>query len=405
MLAMYHPKSGWIFTTVANFLRRLSGSPDNMHESSVHQNLFNSLNCDKISILTGNNGTGKSRFFEMVSSTVSEDVQTGSSKFSQLVCFSGTHNDKYPRSVWSRSIENDKISYLGYRVGNNMISDIAPFRKIIHSILNIDFDALADQSVRNIDAIKYCLEKIGISSTINLRLRYGKNKKSELSGYISSDVPIDLLEIHRIEKRSEIISHLHDGSLSVQTLSVDRMGSSFLLADLSSGERAYMIALFGAMFCVKPEALVLFDEPENSLHPAWQKSIIPDFQEVFKRRQISVTTVLATHSPLIASSPENKSTFTCNFPSEQAWHPSDLNGKTSDAALKDQFDIYSSRSPEVIRLVQRILKFISKGDVRSPELLSSIDVLISYELAPAPGDPLHNILRTLKHVRQNNELP
>jgi predicted ATP-binding protein involved in virulence len=261
------------------------------------------------------------------------------------------------------------------------------------------------QNEESIGALKYCLEKLGIGSTIKMRLRYGKNKKSELVDYISNDASIDLLKISQTENRLEILSHLIDGTLSLQTLTVEKNGTPFSLSDLSSGERAYMIALLGALFCVKPQALILFDEPENSLHPAWQKSILRDFQEVFAKRQIIVTTVLATHSPLVASSSSNRHTFTCNFPSEQTWHQSDLNGKTSDSALKEQFEVYSSRSPEVIRLVQRILKFISKGDLQSSGLLSSIDELISYKLDPTPGDPLHNILRTITHVRWNNELP
>lgn len=385
--------------------RRYGRILDNMHETSIHENLLASLNLEKVSILTGNNGTGKSRFFEMIASRVSENILSGRSKFSQLTCLSGTHNDKYPRSVWSGKSQKDEVVYLGYRVGNNMISDIAPFRRIAFSILGSDrnFDEL--RSDTHIDGIKYCLEKIGIGSTINLRLRYGKNKKSELSNYISSDIPVDLLELERLENRLEIISHLRDGGLSIQTLSVERKGSTYTLADLSSGERAYMIALFGAMFCVRPQALVLFDEPENSLHPAWQKSIIPDFQEVFKRRKVRVTTVLATHSPLVASSSANELTYTCNLPNEQAWHTSDLNGKTSDTALKEQFDVYSSRSPDVVRLVQRILKYIAKGDLSSAELQSSIDLLMSYRLTPKQGDPMYNILKTLKYVRQNHELP
>lgn len=381
-----------------------SGSEE-MNKENTYGNLLNELAIGKTSILTGNNGTGKSRFFEMVSLDTVENLKEGRSKFSQLACFSGTHNDKYPRSVWWQAKGRIDVCYLGYRVGNNMISDLAPFRTITRSMLTPNDVRDSQESLFFINALEYCLDKIGIDRTIKLRFRYGKNKKSELSEYISSELTLDLFDILKTKNREQIFEYLDNGSLLLQTLVVERAGSSFLISDLSSGERAYMIALLGALFCVKPRALVLFDEPENSLHPAWQKSILRDFQEIFAKRGVSITTVIATHSPLVAASSDNRYTYTCNFPNEQKWRESRLNGKTSDAALKDQFDLYSSRSPEVIRLVQRALKFISKGDLKSVDLMLSIDKITSLDLQPEAGDPLRNIIKTLKHVRQHNELP
>mgnify|MGYP001162020379 CR=1 FL=1 len=69
-----------------------------MNKENTYRNLLNELALGKTSILTGSNGTGKSRFFEMVSSDTVEDLEKERSKFSQLACFSGTHNDKYPRT-------------------------------------------------------------------------------------------------------------------------------------------------------------------------------------------------------------------------------------------------------------------------------------------------------------------
>lgn len=376
-----------------------------MNKENTYRNLLNELALGKTSILTGSNGTGKSRFFEMVSSDTVEDLEKERSKFSQLACFSGTHNDKYPRSVWWQEKDRRNVCYLGYRVGSNMISDIAPFRTITRSMLTPNEPRNSQESQFFINALEYCLDKIGIGRTIKLRFRYGKNKKSELSEYISSELSLDLFDILKTKNREEIVAYLDERSLLLQTLVVERAGSSFLISDLSSGERAYMIALLGALFCVKPHALVLFDEPENSLHPAWQNSILRDFQEIFAKRGVSITTVIATHSPLVAASSDNRYTYTCNFPNEQKWRESRLNGKTSDAALKEQFDLYSSRSPEVIRLVQRALKFISKGDLRSADLMLSIDRIVSLDLQPEVGDPLRNIIKTLKYVRQHNELP
>lgn len=166
-----------------------------------------------------------------------------------------------------------------------------------------------------------------------------------------------------------------------------------------------MIALFGALYCVRAKSLIFFDEPENSLHPGWQKSIVKDLREVLVLKNLEATILVATHSPLIAGSVQNEDAVTCNFPSSQQWQFSDLYGKTSDTTLKDQFNIFSSRSSVVIRLTQKCLNHIAKGDFVSVELHDSINQLLALDLKPEPGDPMRNILKTLSYVKENHDLP
>jgi predicted ATP-binding protein involved in virulence len=166
-----------------------------------------------------------------------------------------------------------------------------------------------------------------------------------------------------------------------------------------------MIALLGALYCAKAESLIFFDEPENSLHPGWQKSILRDLRQVLALQNLRTTILVATHSPLIAGSIQNQDAVTCNFPSGQSWQLSDLFGKTSDTTLKNQFNIFSSRSTDVIRLTQKCLNYIAKGDLTSTELHTSIEQLLALNLEPEPGDPMRNILKTLTFVKDHYDLP
>lgn len=65
--------------------------------------------------------------------------------------------------------------------------------------------------------------------------------------------------------------------------------------DLSSGEQHELVLLYELLFKVKPDSLVLIDEPELSLHVGWQAQFLKDLQEITKLADLDV--LMATHSP------------------------------------------------------------------------------------------------------------
>ena len=69
------------------------------------------------------------------------------------------------------------------------------------------------------------------------------------------------------------------------------------LSELSSGEQHELVLLYELLFEVKKGSVILIDEPELSLHVAWQKRFIPDIQEIQRLRGLKI--VIATHSPQI----------------------------------------------------------------------------------------------------------
>lgn len=67
------------------------------------------------------------------------------------------------------------------------------------------------------------------------------------------------------------------------------------LASLSSGEQHELVLFYELLFKVEPNALVLLDEPEISLHLAWQQQFLGDLVEMVKLSSFDV--LVATHSP------------------------------------------------------------------------------------------------------------
>ncbi len=71
------------------------------------------------------------------------------------------------------------------------------------------------------------------------------------------------------------------------------------LDNLSSGEQHQLVIVFDLLFDVKPDSLILIDEPELSMHVVWQKNFISGLQEMIGLNSFDV--ILATHSPFVVA--------------------------------------------------------------------------------------------------------
>jgi predicted ATPase len=72
------------------------------------------------------------------------------------------------------------------------------------------------------------------------------------------------------------------------------------LDDLSSGEQQIVLMLVEITRHIKQGGIVLLDEPEISLHPAWQRGLMAALDKVIEQYDAQV--ILATHSLEIATS-------------------------------------------------------------------------------------------------------
>lgn len=95
----------------------------------------------------------------------------------------------------------------------------------------------------------------------------------------------------RFQYKSLTIDREH--GFSVLTDSKD----SIRLDDLSSGEQHQLVVLYELLFRVPRNGLVLVDEPEISLHVAWQARFLTDLLDILKLTD--AYGVVATHSPVI----------------------------------------------------------------------------------------------------------
>ncbi|MCR6661801.1 MAG: ATP-binding protein [Luteimonas sp.] len=74
-------------------------------------------------------------------------------------------------------------------------------------------------------------------------------------------------------------------------------GDDLRIDQLSSGEQHEIVLLYNLLFRVAPNTLVLIDEPELSLHIAWQRKFLPELLEI--TASAGIDALVATHSPSI----------------------------------------------------------------------------------------------------------
>lgn len=129
--------------------------------------------------------------------------------------------------------------------------------------------------------------------------------KSVLSVYVS-DTEQKLGVLDKLAAKIDILKRVISKRFLYKKMSIGReKGLSFTTpkdrplpaARLSSGEQHELVLLYELLFKVEPDSLILIDEPELSLHVAWQQQFLQDLQEITKLSSIDV--LIATHSPSI----------------------------------------------------------------------------------------------------------
>lgn len=119
-------------------------------------------------------------------------------------------------------------------------------------------------------------------------------EKFEVLDDLAVRVNLLLKNINAKFQNKEIVVSRERG-LTVKTLPNDELP----ISALSSGEQHEIVLMYELLFRIKPNTLVMIDEPELSLHVNWQERFLSDLAEVIKVAGFDA--LIATHSPYIIS--------------------------------------------------------------------------------------------------------
>lgn len=132
-----------------------------------------------------------------------------------------------------------------------------------------------------------------------------EREREALTIYVQ-DVQEKLEVFDDMSRRIGILMDIINNRFRYKTLRVDRgegfqilsnKKQSVQLEDLSSGEQHELVVLYELLFRAPRAELILVDEPEISLHVAWQSRFLSDLIEILKLT--GSYAIVATHSPVI----------------------------------------------------------------------------------------------------------
>ncbi len=166
-----------------------------------------------------------------------------------------------------------------------------------------------DEYIKRYNTLKNKQEKLtefGLYESKQEFLTYSKDDAKALSVYLKDfELKLGVFDV-LLEKLELFTSILNERRFTYKSIKISRSkgfyfetnkGKGLELNQLSSGEQHEVVLLYELIFNVKPDILVLIDEPEISLHITWQKEFLNDLIKIIKIQNIQV--LIATHSPSI----------------------------------------------------------------------------------------------------------
>lgn len=340
-------------------------------------------------VFIGENGCGKSEILNQLSSMYSSHGQ-------DVIAIAHCIHDKFDTSLFDKK----NFNFLGARSGSEMT-------KIALKEVLKEFSKRKKSNI----IISQAFEYIGYSPMVGLSIELDVKaldslpsilSKSKLSNMRHSNVESLIKSYSLIPREKNLIwfdfnykdyssfTNIKYGELISYEKELIRLGVikkiyCFLkkeeeiinLEQASSGE-LYQIANSSFIASkITRNSIIFIDEPENSLHPKWQREYISKLYDFFYL--FSPKFVLATHSPLILSS--------LNFESSQLSTsiyrvekfqitPVESDARNVESILWGMFEVITPENNFLSNLLVKLMNNLSVGRITIDYALEYIDHLV-----------------------------
>ncbi|WP_025542316.1 AAA family ATPase [Vibrio parahaemolyticus] len=189
---------------------------------------------------------------------------------------------------------------------------------------------------------------------------------------------------------------LRSGLSTIETIVLKKStGESFSIDCASSGERSLLLLVCSIANEIKNNSLICIDEPEISLHPAWQEQFIQLIAEVFKTYR-NCHFIIATHSPLIISNLKSENCYILDLDNDELYNSNRFSNKSADFQLARLFQTPGDQNEYLKRLCVNILSELSQGKKLSNERKSDVEFLITSQRLISKEDTVYQLIDVIK---------
>ncbi|RTZ16870.1 ATP-binding protein [Vibrio aquaticus] len=339
-------------------------------------------------LITGDNGAGKTRYLSQLASESLLHLNSAQENRSKLICLSGTVYEKFPKPNKELLTNIEKgYYYFGYKANNNMFSEITPFRMIISVLLNDEV------SKNRFEYSSELLKDIGFGETIKLDFRWARNYK-ESKNHTLETVVVNLSQPEELNNSLRRYKSLvNEGKIHLNKIYFSKGEEYFSVTELSSGERLFVLIILSLCLSIDSNSIILFDEPENSMHPKWQEKVTRTICNIFVKFGVGSELFIATHSPLVVSSvPNNIGSIGDLNVGQLDWQKSNYSGNNADSILKTHFGMISARSKEFVLAFQ---KCISSMVNQEDDFNDCFRQLQELNVSLSENDPLYDAYESM----------
>ena len=362
---------------------------------------------------------------------------------SKIIAVSGVASDRFPSRLTSRlrsARVRDVYRYMGPKSDNNLISRAQSYSEIVRVIvasteripMRLKQIGAAFELLPSISALRFEFDRILAPNrqpwTLDsLTLFLKEYEPSKVGKFALSEIVLKEQCVRLLNSRGKIVFNLDSlgvthsglsvknhlkicefalecGAIRTSELYATGPGlSRVALADLSSGQWQILSSLLFVALAVEDDTLILIDEPENSLHPQWQREYLTLLETAISSCK-GVHVVVATHSPLVASSlPPDVSEVIRLIRNRQGnVAASEVKcgpfGWTADDILEQVFGLSSTRSQLFSKEMDRALKLFSLGDRSNRELIRRVKALVEVSKSLPSDDIARSVISTLQSV-------
>ncbi|HCF7883305.1 TPA: AAA family ATPase [Klebsiella oxytoca] len=180
-----------------------------------------------------------------------------------------------------------------------------------------------------------------------------------INGYLIGSFEFTSKTILQEELCNHIIYLFKIGVFDVDNIILQKNDELIHASGMSSGQICTLLILMKIDSEICDGALILIDEPEVSMHPAWQGEIIPSLEKMFSSYK-GCHFIIATHSPqVVASTPKINSSVVLLGNEPSLISGGDVHGKSSDFQLFNTLN-YAGESNEYA--IKKLLTIVAKFD-------------------------------------------
>lgn len=285
-----------------------------------------------VNVLVGKNGLGKSTILKIIEESVSsyDDIRDIFNFYERTYVYFFNNNernlrvgiyDKYSLIDYSKKMFTNESFWKGFEeflINNKTEQDLQTFQKLsqnmddfeisfIEHIKNTSFDRVSKNITDRFTSKILPTETI---STINMSAN-SINQITTSSGQhgtlLDFEIENELQRLFKLQNSSlenNVIEALNNFfNETNKTVKINNQELKVYLTPereisfkhLSSGERQVIYIFLKVANATKDNALILMDEPEISLHLAWQEKLISEIRKVNDKSQL----IIVTHSPAI----------------------------------------------------------------------------------------------------------